>query len=254
MDLAFELGSAEEPKGHALLYFKSSADPEELWGTYLVILPITVDIAKYVPPFLMNQVGELGPQDLSAFAFPPAPEKIEGHAYLTELAAMRDDDILFCGSFDPYDVASAMMTVNEAVQAYAQKYLALAEARHPKEPKSDQEAAGFGVNEVLYGLMSDTDKLGELTRLVGRLRFAAEGREDALAKEAEADIHLLAMHLPENHQAARLVEAAKVGGSEGVRLADLYLQRCFHLILEEYVKLGQVESEIRELEAEGSAS
>jgi ribosome-associated protein YbcJ (S4-like RNA binding protein) len=32
-------------------------------------------------------------------------------------------------------------------------------------------------------------------------------------------------------------------------LAGLYLQRCFHLVQEEYVKLGQVEQEIKVLES-----
>lgn len=77
MEIIFEKGSEEKPKGHALLYFRSSSDPEELWASYLVVLPIAVDLSKYVPPFLMNQVGELGPKELSAFAFPPAPEKAE---------------------------------------------------------------------------------------------------------------------------------------------------------------------------------
>ena len=70
MDIVFDRGSKEEPKGHALLYFRSRSSLEEIWVTYTVILPITVDVTKYVPPFLMNQVGELGPKELSAFAFP----------------------------------------------------------------------------------------------------------------------------------------------------------------------------------------
>ena len=247
MNVVFERGIREEPKGHALIYFTSSSDPDEIWGTYLVILPITVDISKYVPPFLMNQVGELGPKDLSAFAFPPAPEKLESRAYLDSLGDMRDDDVLFCGTINPTDVTSAMMAVNEAVQTYAEEYTRVAEARHPTgEAQEDSE---FAVNEVLYGLMSDADRLAELTRLVGRLRYTAEGGEDRLVTEAEAEINVLARHLPEDHKVARLIEEAKAGGMEGAKLADLYLQRCFHLIQEEYVKLGQVEDQIKALEA-----
>ena len=253
MDIVFERGTEEKPKGHALLYFRGSSDPDELWATYLVILPITVDIAKYVPPFLMNQVGEIGPKELSAFAFPPAPEKVTGRDYLDELATMRDDDILFGGNINPSDVASAMMSVNEVVQRYAEKYAEVSGALEPSDAGSGEAASGMGVNEVLYGLMSDGDKLGELTKLVGRIRFAAEGGEEALAKEAEADIILLSKHMPEDHQVLRLIESAKSGGASETRLTDLYLQRCFHLIQEEYVKLGQVEAEIRALEA-GEAS
>jgi hypothetical protein len=254
MDITFERGSQGEPKGHALLYFTSSLDPEEVWGTYLVMLPITVDVSKYVPPFLMNQLGDLGPKDLSAFAFPPSPEKLEGRQYLEGLAEMRDDDILYGGSFNPSDVAAGVMGVNEAVQRYAQIYADLVESRQPSKSLEEEASGGFGVNEVMYGLMSDNDRLNELTKLVGRLRFAVEGSEEALVKEAEADINLLAQHLPEGHQAPRLIEAVKSRDAKGARLADLYLKRCFHMVQEDYAKLGEVEAEIRVLEGEGSSS
>ena len=249
MDIVFERGTGSEPRGHALLYFRSSSDAGELWATYVVMLPITVDLSKYVPPFLMNQVGDLGGKDLSAFAFPPAPEKVAGHHYLEELAAIREDDILFAGTIDPADAASAMMAVSEAVQRYADMYFEVVMTSQPTDAADVEEAVGFGVNEVLYGLMSDGDKLTELTKLVGKLKFAAEGGEGALIEEAEAEINLLAKHLPEDHQISRLVEAAKDGGSGSARLAYLFLQRCYHLNQEEFVKLGQVEEEIRGLEA-----
>ena len=250
MDIVFERGTGSKPRGHALLYFRSSSDAGELWATYVVMLPITVDLSKYVPPFLMNQVGDLGGKDLSAFAFPPAPEKVAGYHYLEELAAIREDDILFAGTIDPADAASAMMAVSEAVQRYADMYFELVMTSQPTDAADVEEAVGFGVNEVLYGLMSDGDKLSELTSLVGKLKFAAEGGEGALIEEAEAEINLLAKHLPEDHQISRLVEAAKAGGSGSARLAYLFLQRCYHLNQEEFVKLGQVEEEIRGLEAE----
>ena len=254
MDIVFERGSREEAKGHALLYFRGSSNPEEIWATYLVILPITVDISKYVPPFLMSQVGDLGPKALSGFAFPPAPEQVVGLEYIQELAAVRGDDILFGGTMNPTDVPSAMMAVNEGVQWYAEIYSHLVADSQPPGAEADEEAAELGVNEVLYGLMSDSDKLSELTKLIGKLRFASEGAEEALIREAETDIHLLAKHLPEDHQVSRLIEAAKAVGSGSERLTALLLQRCFHMIQQEYVKLGQVEAEIKALESGGSGS
>jgi hypothetical protein len=249
MDLVFDRGDRQSPKGHALLYFRSSSNHDELWATYLVVLPITVDVSKYVPPFLMNQMGEVGAKDLSAFAFPPAPEKVPDYDHLEQMAGVRDDDILFGGTINPVDVASAMMSVNEAVAKYSEMYGSLAPAASELEPEADEAPDGASVNEVLYGLMSDGDRLSELTRLVGRLRDASENAEDRLSTEAEAEISLLARHLPENHQVRRLIEAAKLSGSRGAMLAGLYLQRCFHLVQEEYVKLGQVEQEIKVLES-----
>ena len=72
MALNFVNGSESNPKGHAFVFFE---DPTSgiCYGSYVVLLPITVDVSKYVPPFLMNQVGELGAGDMNAFAFPPAP-------------------------------------------------------------------------------------------------------------------------------------------------------------------------------------
>ena len=253
MAIEFEKGDREGPKGHAVLYFESASDPKEVWATYLVILPISVDVSKYVPPFLMNQVGEMGAQDLSAFAFPPSPERVEGREYLTRLADSRGDDVLFGGRIDPADVPSAMMLVNESVQQYAEWYSATSEGYEALVEEETGDAA-LGVSEVLYELMSEADKLSELTKLVGRLRFAAEGGEAGLAGEAEADIEVLARHLPAEFEIPRLVAFTKSGGALAGRIADLCLQRCFHLAQQEFVKLGQVEREIETLEASAGSA
>ena len=250
MAVDFERGDPNAPKGHALLYFRSSVDPDEIVGTYVICFPISFDVSKYVPPFLMGQVKGLDPKDMSALAYPPAPEKLGGHSALTALAASREDDILFSGTLDPSDVPSAMMAVNDAVRWYNERYTASRETAVIEDSSGETDLPGLAVNDVLYGLMSDGDKLSELTRLVGKLRFASEGNEVLLADEAEQDIVALAQHLPENHRIERLIEEAKTGGEDGSRLADLYLQRCFHLAQEEYVKLGEVEERISELEAQ----
>ncbi|MCH8951700.1 MAG: helix-turn-helix domain-containing protein [Proteobacteria bacterium] len=109
MDVVFDRGSAEHPKGHALLYFRSNSDAQEVWVTYVVILPVSVDVSKYVPPFLIDQVAHMGPKELSAFAFPPAPERLGSYDDLESLAVARDDDILSAGSINPTDVPAAMM-------------------------------------------------------------------------------------------------------------------------------------------------
>ena len=55
MDLNFEIGSAESPKGHSFVYFTDMNNPSVIFATYIVVLPVSADIGKYVPPFLMNQ-------------------------------------------------------------------------------------------------------------------------------------------------------------------------------------------------------
>ena len=250
MDLVFDKGSLDSPRGHALLYFRNPNEPDAVWVTYVVILPITVDVSKYVPPFLMSQVGELGATDLSAFAFPPAPERLDSYSVMEELAKRREDDILFAGNLDPADVASAMMSINEAVQSYAARCGEVVGASSEASTSEPDQEPGISVNEVLYGLMSDADRLSELTKLVGRLRFALDGAEPELAKEAETEISVLSEHLPANHGIPQLLGAVKSKDANAATLADLYLQRCFHLVREEYTQVGESDARIRELEGE----
>ena len=253
MDFVFDRGDKQRPKGHALLYFRSSSAPDEVWVTYIVILPVSIDVSKYVPPFLMNQMGELGPKDLSAFAFPPAPERLGDYAALEAMAEMRDDDVLSGGAINPDDVASSLMSVGEVVQRYAETYAQIVADAAPTGGDGEGALPGLAVNDVLYGLMSDGDKLSELTKLVGRLRFALDGSERNLIQESEEEIDLLARHFPENHSIPQLVEAVKSSDSRGAKLADLYLQRCFHLVHEDYAKVAKTEEEIRSLERELAA-
>ncbi|MBI4298433.1 MAG: hypothetical protein HY666_01555 [Chloroflexi bacterium] len=244
MDLIFERGSVSQPKGHTLLYFRNSLDREEIWATYLVVLPITVDITKYVPPFLMAQVTDLGPKELSAFAFPPAPEKLEGSERLSSLAEIRDDDVLFGGTINPSDVTSLLMVVNESVQKYAQAYADYVESKAP----SPESSIGIGVSEVLYSLMSEQDRLNELTKLVGKLRFALEGRDQHLVREAEEEFGLLNGYFPEGYEISKLLSAAKILGEKGAKLAELYVRRCYYLAQQEYEKVPQIDEEIVGLE------
>ena len=155
MDFVFDRGDSQRPKGHALLYFHNSSAPDEVWVTYLVILPVSIDVSKYMPPFLMNQVGELGPNDLSAFAFPPAPERLGDHVTLEALADIRDDDVLSGGAVNPDDMASAMMTVGEVVQRYAEMYAQIVAEANPAGNEAEEASPELAVNDVLYGLMSD---------------------------------------------------------------------------------------------------
>ena len=250
MDFTFEKGSADSPRGHALIYFHNSQDASELLATYLIVFPIQTDVSKYVPPFLLNQIGEAGAHELSAFSFPPAPEPVSGMEEIERLAEVREDDIIYGGSINVSDVISLIGMVNEAIQwysdlweSYAQPEKVIAEAA-----ADDDDEIGLSVNDVLYGLMSDQDKLNELTRLVGRLRDAVDSGDMSLAAETRSEIIALGRHLPDNHQVSRLANAAGSEGENAARLTSLYLQRCFHLTSEEYVMLGQVEDEIRSIE------
>ena len=241
------------PKGHAFIYLRNSLDHEDVWATYVVVLPITVDLSKYVPPFLMNQMGEMDAQDLSAFAFPPAPEQVPGYDALEQMAEMRDDDILYIGTHNPSDVTGAMGRVSEVVQAYSEEYTKITGSSttggETQSDEADEETGGLAVSDVLYGLMSDSDKLSELSKLIGRLRFAVDGSDDRLISETESEIGLVANHLPQSHNIPQLVEAVKSNDSRSAELAEVYLQRSYHLVQEDYAKLTAIEGRIKELES-----
>ena len=246
MSLDFTYGKPVLPRGHALVYF-SDVQEQNYYASYIVLLPVTVDVAKYVPPFLMNQVGELGPGDMSAFAFPPAPEEVESLEELKNLSEKREDDLIFAGTCDPMDVTNSMMKVNEIVQEYLEIYED-AYGTNILESRGDSENSISGhVNDVLYSLMSEPDRLGELTKLVGRLRYAVESKEEGLAVETESDIEALSTYLPSSYQVDSLLQWAVSPEKNSASLADLYLKRCFHLAREEYVELGKVEADIAEL-------
>ncbi len=247
MDLQFELGDSANPKGHALVYFTDTSTGS-CFASYVVLLPITVDVSKYVPPFLMNQVGEIGPGDMSAFAFPPAPEEVEGLEFLITLAETRHDDLIFGGDYTASDVTSAMMKVNDVVQAYLELYedeteLASGDSKVPIPQKTD-----YQVNDIMYSMMSESDKLGELTKLVGRMRYAIESDEETLVDETEADLTALSSYLPDIFQLPILIEWACKEGQRASDIANLYLRRCYHLSLEEYEDLGKVEEQIKALD------
>ena len=252
MSVEYHRGDWTRPKGHAFIYLRNSLDHEEVWATYVVVLPITVDLSKYVPPFLMNQIGEMDAKDLSAFAFPPAPEQVSGYDALEQMAEARDDDILFIGSQNPSDVTGAMGRVSEAVETYSEQYAQVVGSStggsEAPVAEAEEEAGGLAVSDVIYGLMSDSDKLGELSKLIGRLRFAVDGSDDRLISETETEIALVANHLPQSHNIPQLVEAVKSNDSRSAELADVYLQRSYHLVHEDYAKLTAIEGRIKELE------
>jgi Tfp pilus assembly protein PilO len=86
---------------------------------------------------------------------------------------------------------------------------------------------------------------------VGRLKFAVDGADAAQISEAEEEVSLLSRHLPDNHNVAQLIEAVKSSGRQGTVLADLYLQRCYHLVHEDYAKLARIEDQLKDFQEQG---
>ena len=254
MDLVFDRGDSQHPRGHALLYFRVDTEPDKVYATYVVTLPVKSDLTKYVPPFLASHLGNMPFSDLSAFAMPPVPEAVNSFEELERLSQLREDDLVYGGSMFSFDLPRMMETATEAVQVYSSlcsealgmistpaegaaeaigeelretlEVAAVPETEPEPEPEPDDS---LNVNEVLFSFMSESDKLGELSRLLGRLRFAVDGADQSEADEVGSEITVLARHLPENFKVSDLLNVAKDNSERSSQLAKLYIDRCFRL-------------------------
>ncbi len=277
MDIQFEIGDPMRPRGHALLYFRVDTEPERVYGTYIVTLPITADLTKYVPPFLAAHLGsgDTGPlANFAAFAMPPMSELVEGgYDRLVQLANLRGDDLVFGGSMFSYDLARMMESVSRAVQEYSEAWneavganggavpsipaddvaIPLAGAEQPVagSEAAESDDRGLGVNEVLWSFMSEGDRLAEMGRLLGRLRFAQEGNDDAAIADITAEMTALGRHLPDEFNIAALVANAAGDGAVAAQLAQLYLDRCYRLSSGDAEQVRRIDEAIRNLERRG---
>jgi hypothetical protein len=262
MTLEYHLGDSSNPKGHALIYFQDGTNPDLVGASYVVILPVSVDISKYVPPFLAGQVEQLGSGEMSSFAFPPAPEPVPSEAWLRETAAARGDDLLFGGVVKLSDVTSLMEVVAGISAEYAEQYDTLASVKGETSSQqvssgdaaggaslsSGESAATADVNDVMYGMMSEPDLLTELTTLMGRFQYESSGGDTAGARESEAKIRAIGKHVPENRKIDLLIEAATDGSAESAKRAQLYLDRAFAMYREDYTRVHVIEQEIQALD------
>ena len=264
MDLYFDRGDHDNPVGHALLYFRVDTEPDKVYASYVVTLPIKSDLTKFLPPFLASHLGALPLNDLSSFAMPPVPEPVNGVGELERLSQQRGDDLVYAGNMFSYDLPRMMESVTEAVSSYAELYAASGkratvageggvvegESRPSIEEAEEESDRSLSVNEVLFSFMSESDKLGELSRLLGRLRFAVEGADRAAADEVGEEITALARHLPEEFRVANLLAVARDTSERSSELAKLYLDRCFRLSAGEAGAVAELEAEIRRLQGD----
>ena len=253
MDLNFERGDANSPRGHALVYFRDTANPDKVSATYLILLPVSVDLQKYVPPFLAGQLPMGGEAELSAFAFPPAPEPVESYEFLVSIVEARGDDLIFAGSKPLADAANMMGVIGEILSEYGNRYRigapskpALGESGEAATaaPGQPDNTAEFTVDDVMYAMMSEADQLGELTKLTGRLRFAAEGGDHDTAGEATAYMRAIAAHVADNRNIDLLIDAALDKTEVGGKLAQLYLERAYALYREDYLRVKALDEDI----------
>ena len=251
-DFTYERGDPARPVGHALLYF-TTGSATEVQATYIVVPPIIIDFAKYVPPLLASSLGSAGLLAQTTFLpVPPAPEPLALDE-LRRIAAIRGDDVLVAGNASAWDAASLMARVAELGDAYATAYRD-ALGREPEAVADAEPQAtthGGAASALLYSVLSETERLEELSRQVGRLRYALEGNDTALAESTRLEMRAIAAYLPEKYRADELIEAASRPDPAGARLAELFIERGYKLQRDDFEAIPRLDAEIADLKATG---
>ena len=260
MDMRFLRGNPQAPLGHAIFIARSTSDSRTVFCTYCIVPPTPLSLAKYLPSFLAAQ---LPPEELREAAnvnvmpIPPMLEEGGSLEHLQMLAERRDDDLCDIGSINPKDEGARMQRVAEGCQEYGQLYLnytltfeqvapttRMDQLNEPEIPLDDLDT-----EELLIQTMTDRERLTELGKFVGMARYALEGHDTNLLQETKQKMQRIAGRLAEKYKSLELVHAAIDPGERGARLAELYLERAFKLLDEEYADIPQIERAIRELQS-----
>jgi hypothetical protein len=251
VQLRFELGDAQAPRGHAILFARAGGDVRHILATYCIVLPIQFSIGKYLPPMFASQLPLEGLRDASAMSVVPIPpmlEDVPSLATLRQLAERRADDLCDMGTIYLSDDSHRMSLAAEASAQYSQLYAEYMQRwPSPDVVAPAEPVAELDVNEVLAEVLPERDRLGELARLVGQARYAIDGHDQRLLDEVTRAMQRIARSLPEKYRADQLVEAALRHDTIGPRLAELYLQRAYKLLDEDYSDIPPIERDIRAL-------
>ncbi|GAC1568287.1 MAG: hypothetical protein NVS3B14_17000 [Ktedonobacteraceae bacterium] len=256
MTIRFLRGDPQAPKGHAIFIARSTADSRTVLATYCVVPPTPLSLAKYLPSFLASQMSPEDLQDATNVPVMPIPPMLEEGSTLEQLeilAERRDDDMVDLGSINPRDEGARMQLVAQGCQEYGQYYVGYAstfaklsaiESSAPESVPLDD----LDTEELLLQTMNDRQRLAELSKLVGVARYAIEGHDAKLVDETRTRMTHIARLMPEKYRGSELIAAATDSGERGSRLAQLYLERGYKLLDEEYADIPGIERTIRELQ------
>lgn len=255
MQLRFELGDSQAPRGHAILYAHSGGNRgDAIVATYCVVLPIQFSIGKYLPPMFASQIPLEGLRDANAMSVVPIPPMLEDGPSLAELRAIaehRGDDLCDLGTIFISDEGQRMTYAAEACAQYAQLF-ATYSSRWPTVTEAEPAPTptpldDLDVDAVMAQVLPERDRLAELARLIGQARYALDVRDTQQLDEVKRSMQRIAQSLPAKYRADQLMEAALRTDTAGPRLAELYLQRAYKLLDEDYVGIPPIEESIRAL-------
>lgn len=245
MDLSFERGDPSRPAGHAVLYFTTGA-PERVLATYLVVLPIALNIAKYMPPMFAASLPAASAEAARPMPLPPVPEEVPSRTYVQRLAELRGDDLVYAGTVLDDDPQRLLLETSYAAETYGQRYESYAgELLSPAQAAAEPEMSAAA---LVYSAMSEGQRLAELTKLTGTLRDATERGDTRAAAEGAAEMRVLVETLPAKYRGSHLLAAAQEPGERGRRRCELLLERAYALHREEYLDVGRLDREIEALD------
>ncbi len=237
------------------MFFRDGDAPGDIWATYLVVAPIKMDLGKYIPAAFASQLtGQLSAAAPSAYPLPPVPEKYEGGLpALERLAVLRSDDMLDGGTLRMSDPLYALQPVTDIGMQYAEKCVAYLESAADDVPSVEPDSpaalkADVDVDELLLQVMPDREKVSRLARLTGTLRYAAGGGDTRLIDETVAEMERVARHLSDKYRPTELIAAARSSAANSPQLAELFLERCYRLVDEDYAALADIDRRIEALQ------
>ena len=258
MTIRFLRGDPQAPKGHAIFIAHSTTDARTVLATYCVVPPMPLSLAKYLPSFLASQLSPEDLQEATNVPVMPIPPMLEEGSTLERLqmlAERRDDDLCEIGTVSPKDEATRMQLVAQACQEYGQFYVTYAStfAQVPSIAAVEEEAPlaldDLDAEELLIQTMTDRQRLAELGKLVGVARYTLEGHDTTQVQETKLRMRRIAEPLAEKYRTDELIAAAFDSSDRGARIAELYLERAYKLLDEEYADIPRIERAIRELQA-----
>ena len=247
MDLHFHRGDPANPSGHALVFFTDHLNDKIILSTYMVAPPIEFTLAKYMPPMFASHIPQSDVSSVSAIPLPPVPEQEYMFDELEQLAVSRGDDLVSGGTVDTSDVEKLLIATGEAAQAYLRLYKARPALPHLSPVLDDSPADESDVDNLLIPLMSDKDKLGEISRLAGSMRYAVEGNDLHTAEDIRSQMESLGKHLGDKFKITELIKATLTPGIVASQLSALYTERCYRLCEEDYMEVARIEGEIDRL-------
>lgn len=257
MSIRFLRGNPQSPKGHAIFIARSDTDNRTVLATYCVVPPMPLSLAKYLPSFLASQLSPEDLQEATNVPVMPIPPMLEEGSTLERLqmlAERRDDDLCDIGTVNPKDEGARMQLVAQGCQEYGQFYVNFAStfAQLPSIAAVAEDTPialdDMDADELLIQTMTDRQRLAELGKLVGVARYALEGHDEQQLQETRQRMRRVAEALPDKYRTDELLSAAFDPSERGARLAELYLERAYKLLDEEYADIPDIERAIREIQ------